>query len=109
VPRGARCGGSFSVIVGNVKINFAKTYSDKMKKPLARTQKEIDDHLIRAESERYANPRNAKQHCKQALELAESISDTRRIAKAPIDAWHARLRSVRVFRNKISLRVCLET
>jgi tetratricopeptide (TPR) repeat protein len=53
-----------------------------MKKPLARTQKEIDDHLIRAESERYANPRNAKQHCKQALELAESISDTTRIAKA---------------------------
>ena len=53
-----------------------------MKKPLARTQKEIDDHLIRTESERYANPRNAKQHCKQALELAESISDTTRIAKA---------------------------
>ncbi len=53
-----------------------------MKKPLARTQKEIDDHLIRTESERYTNPRNAKQHCKQALALAESISDSRRIAKA---------------------------
>ncbi len=53
-----------------------------MKKPLAQTRKDIDDHLTRAESERYANPRNAKQHCKQALALAESISDTSRIAKA---------------------------
>ncbi len=45
-------------------------------------QKEIDAHLIRTESERLCNPRNAKQHCKQALALAESISDATRIAKA---------------------------
>ncbi len=53
-----------------------------MKKTLAQTRKDIDDHLTRAESERYVNPRNARLNCKRAVELAESISDISRIAKA---------------------------
>ncbi|MDW8438651.1 MAG: tetratricopeptide repeat protein, partial [Chloroherpetonaceae bacterium] len=63
-----------------LKLRVPKTYANKMKKP--DTRKEIDRLLREASLRRLSNPRNALRLCKQAFELAESIADNLRAAKA---------------------------